>query len=251
MVAIYKNWPRVIAYRLNFKPEAMEVKLRDGARFLVRDRREELSDAYVINESFLYGIHDNILPYLKNARIGIDAGAHIGTFSIFAARRSPAKIFAVEPTEKNLRVLRENIKLNDLNGRVVPVRVALAGKSGEIDLFVPQNGGLATTTAGHLENYGAAEGGVSSSKIRALTLADFFKENRIDFCDFIKMDVEGAEYDIFYNTPEEIFKRIGIMSIECHGDGDINQLMKFISARGFEVSRPTMEFGEIFCKRIA
>jgi len=150
-------------------------------------------------------------------------------------------------TYKNVEI---NIKLNNLSGRIVPVKIALAGRSGTVDLFIPRNGGLATTTAGHLENYGE-KSDIPPIKIKALTLSDFFNEHNINFCDFIKMDVEGAEYDIFYNTPEEILRRIGIMTLECHGDGDINQLMKFISDRGFAVSRPTMEFGEIFCKRIA
>jgi FkbM family methyltransferase len=227
----------------------MEVNLRDGSKFRVRDRREELSDAYVINESYLYGIHDNILPYIRNAKIGIDVGAHIGTFSVFAAKRSPAKIFAVEPTETNLKVLKENIKLNGLPSRVVPLKLALAGKSGSIKLFSPKNGGLASTTAGHVELYGGdKDGPVAVSDVRALSLADFFAENNIAFCDFIKMDCEGGEYDILYNTLPETFKKIGIMSIECHADSDINQLMEFLRKRGFDVVRPTMEFGEIFCR---
>jgi len=193
MVAIYKNWPRLVFYHLNWMPGSMVVVLRDGSKFRVRDRREELSDAYVINESYLYGIHDNILPYIKNAKVGLDVGAHIGTFSVFAAKRSPAKIFAIEPTDTNLLVLRENIKLNGLSGRVIPLKLALSGKSESIKLFSPKNGGLASTTRGHVELYGGdKEGPVHVSEVRALSLADFFSENKIEFCDFIKMDCEGG-----------------------------------------------------------
>jgi len=38
------------------------------------------------------------------------------------------------------------------------------------------------------------------------------------------------------------------MSIECHADGDINELMEFLKKQGFEAVGPSMEFGEIFCK---
>ncbi len=263
MAVIYKNWPRLVFYRLNWLPQSMVVVLRDGSRFKVRDRRKEVSDAYVINESYLYGIHDNILPYIRKAKVGLDVGAHIGTFSVFAAKRSPAKIFAIEPNETNMKILKENIELNGLSDRVVPVQLALSGSTGSVKLFTPmalsgkpgsvrsltpKEGALASTTAGHVELYGEDKEGVGVSEIRSSSLADFLSKNDISLCDFIKMDCEGGEYDIFYNTPAETFKKIGIMSVECHADGDVNELAEFLRKQGFEVRRPTMEFGEIFCR---
>lgn len=246
MIRFYKNWPSLILYRLNVRPQPMVVKMRDGARFEVRDRRDELSDAYVINESYLYGIHDNILPYFKNAKVGFDVGAHIGAFTIFAAKKSPARIFAVEPAPNNRKVLEENIKLNNFEDRIKVLPVAVSSRGGEIDLFIPENGGIATTSRRHLDLYNA-DVGTKTIKVPTKTLLELFRENGVDFCDFVKMDCEGAEYDIFYNAPQELFDKIGVMTIECHKDGNINELMDFIRKRGFEVVRPTTEFGEIFC----
>ena len=246
MIRFYKNWPSLIAYRLNLRPQPMIVRMRDGSRLQVRDRREELSDAYVINESYLYGIHNNILPYFEKAKIGMDVGAHIGAFTIFAAKKSSAKIFAVEPAPNNRQILKENIKLNNFEDRIEVLPVAVLSKPGEVELFMPKNSGLAATSRRHLDLYQADEG-TKSIKVRSLTLADIFSENKIEFCDFIKMDCEGAEYDIFYNAPPELFKKIGVMTIECHADGNIDELMEFIRKRGFDVKRPSMEFGEIFC----
>ena len=248
MIKIYKNWPRLVAYRLNLMPAAMVVEVRDHSRFKVRDRRLELSDAYVINESYLYGIHDLILPYLRTAKVGIDVGAHIGSFTIFAAKRSPARIFAIEAAPNNFRVLEENIALNNLEDRITPLPLAVAGRSGLIDLFLPQNSGLTTTIKNHLTLYSADDGPIEKIVVPALTLAEIFRQNAIDFCDFLKMDVEGGEYDILYHTPRAIFNKIKVMTIECHKDGDINALMQFLRNHGFEVERPTMEFAEVFCR---
>ena len=49
-----------------------------------------------------------------------------------------------------------------------------------------------------------------------MKLSDIFKENDIDNCDLLKLDCEGAEYDILYNTPEEILNKIDQMAIEVH-----------------------------------
>ena len=256
MIRCYKNWPSLILYRLNLRPQPMVVRMRDGAKIQVRDRREELSDAYVINECYLYGIHDNILPYFsteggfasggKNAKIGMDIGAHIGAFTVFAGKKSNAKIFSVEPAPNNRKVLEENIKLNGFGNRVTILPIVVAGKSGEAELFMPKNSGLVTTSRRHLDLYQADEE-TKVIKVPALTLADVFSRNNITFCDFIKMDCEGAEYDILYNAPKELFRRIGVMTIECHKDGNILELMDYLRKQGFTVERPTMEFGEIFC----
>lgn len=115
-----------------------------------------------------------------------------------------------------------------------------------LSFLCQKNSGLATTSRRHLDLYQADEG-TKSIKVKSKTLADIFSENKIEFCDFIKMDCEGAEYNIFYNVSSELFRKIGVMTIECHEDGSINELMKFIRKRGFDVKRPSMEFGEIFC----
>ena len=248
MVQCYKNWPSLILYRLGIRPQPMVVRLRDGAKIKVRDRRKELSDAYVINESYLYGIHNDILPYFKNAKVGMDIGAHIGAFSIFAAKKSPAKIFAVEPAPNNRAVLAENIALNNLESRITILPIAVMKERGTVPLFMPKNSGLVTTSRRHLDLYTADED-TKTITVPARTLEDIFTEQKVAFCDFIKMDCEGAEYDIFYNAPKDLFKRIGLLTIECHKDGDINELMAFLRKQGFEVKRPTIEFGEIFCVR--
>lgn len=251
MVKVYKNWLRLIAYRLGILPQPMTILTRDGARFRIRDRRGESADAYVINECYLYGIHDKLLPYLKSAKVGLDIGAHIGSFSIFAATQSPAMVYAFEPADNNLALLRENIRLNRLEGRVVPVEEAVSSKTGTLDLYVNQNSGLISTTKGHIELYGAPGGVRATVKAPATSLADFFAKRNIEFCDFMKVDCEGGEYDIFYNLPQHIFNKIGVMSIECHADADLNELAAFIRKQGFDVERPSMEFGEIFCRNTA
>lgn len=253
MARAYENWPSLMAYRLNIRPQPMIVKCRDGSMFKVRDRRRHVSDAYVINESYLYGIHDLILPYLARAKVCIDVGAYIGSFSVYAAKRSSATIFALEPIPETAELLKENIKLNKLQDRVILIEAALLGKKitgGTVDLYIPTDAAFGSVSKSHLGLYEVNEE-PKILRVPSITISEIFERHQIDFCDVIKMDCEGAEYDILYNTPREIFERIGVMTIECHKDGNVGELTRFLEERNFEVVRPSTEFAEIFCKNKA
>ena len=53
---------------------------------------------------------------------------------------------------------------------------------------------------------------------RAFSLSDLFEEQQIDFIDFLKMDVEGSEYEILFHAEKMgLFPRIHTLSMEVHG----------------------------------
>ena len=55
----------------------------------------------------------------------------------------------------------------------------------------------------------------------------------------MKIDCEGAEYEILYNTPNEIFKKIGKIALEWDNLDDkkmnVAYLRNFLEKRGFNV----------------
>lgn len=244
MIKTYKNWVRTVLYRLDIFPQSMVVKTRKGLTLRVRNRKPEDGDLYVLNESCLYGIHDEMLPYLKNAKIGIDLGAHIGTFSVFAGKNSRAKIYAIEPDDDNLVILRENISLNSLTDRVIPVEAIITHETGEKELFIFESRGLNSVFKDHGKSFNRPL--VGSKTVHSYSLKDFFEKYKINFCDFMKVDVERAEYDIFFNLPQDIYNKIGVMGIEMGGN-NIESLISHIQGKGFRVERPREEFSEYFC----
>lgn len=58
--------------------------------------------------------------------------------------------------------------------------------------------------------------GLKSIRVPCLTLADVFHKENIDAVDFLKVDCEGSEEEIFYNTPEEILSKISSITVEWH-----------------------------------
>jgi FkbM family methyltransferase len=122
----------------------------------------------------------------------LDIGANIGWHSIrFAIREPEASVHAFEPIPKNFAFLSRNIAANGLGHRVRSYNYGLSENTGAVDFF------LAPTrcTNASLRNLAQDE---NVRTIRGLTLKlDDWCENYQVHPDFIKCDVEGAEFLVF------------------------------------------------------
>lgn len=74
-------------------------------------------------------------------------------------------------------------------------------------------------------------------KVEAITLPQIFIENAIKYIDFLKMDCEGSEWDIFIND-ETCLEKINKIALEFHEERghSIGQLSKILSEKGFKVN---------------
>lgn len=177
----------------------------------------------------------------------IDIGAHIGTFTVYAAKLAGrGAVYSFEPHPENFRLLKKNVSLNGLKN-VRLSRTGVSGGGGECALFTDEE-----NTGGH-SIYGK---GGRQLRIRCTTLSDILSSNSIDSCDFLKMDCEGAEYGILFGTPPECFDRIRKMVLEYHeyffGRKRLRHLVIFLGKMGFRVSvRPiTKRQGIIYARNM-
>ena len=182
----------------------------------------------------------------------IDVGANIGAFAVTAARAAPnGRVYAVEPEPDNFALLCGNVRRNGCRN-VTPVRAAVADEAGEVALSIS-----AGNAAGH--SVQRRHGG-RDVVVPAVTLGGLLDEYRIDRCDFLKLDCEGAEYGILYGLPPAYFPRIRRLALEYHaspdekrGKGD--ELVAFLRGVGFRVDLYTSVVGSrnglIFASREA
>ena len=70
---------------------------------------------------------------------------------------------------------------------------------------------------------GCSDSQLDRVEVPCVTLAEIFDEHQLDRCNLLKMDCEGAEYEIFYNCPITYLHRIDQMAIEVHGGKEANQ----------------------------
>lgn len=139
-------------------------------------------------------------------------GANIGISPIYFANRYPsAKIIALEPEPGNYAMLVRNTRPYP---SITPLQVALWNHDGEISISpydpadeLRKNWAFVTTES---RNEGP-NGGV---KVRAVSMESLLQELGLDTVDILKMDIEGAEIEIFQSA--DWIHRIRSLAIELH-----------------------------------
>lgn len=210
----------------------------DGLRFQVRRGAwaDEAVLRHVIGEREYHPPGYEVGP----DDVVIDVGANIGAFSVLAARKATnGRVIAFEPEPDNFALLCENLSRNGCEN-VTPVRAAVTDRAGIVTLNLNADSG-----AGHSLHRDPSGRGVS---VPAMTLADVFDAYAVELCDFLKLDCEGAEYDILYTLPRNLFGRVRRVALEYHADPAVkrdrgDELVAFLRGVGFRVDQYTSVVG--------
>jgi len=95
-------------------------------------------------------------------------------------------------------------------------------------------------------NFGTANSsttrkGPNSLSVDCVNLETILRTNNIDRCALLKIDTEGAEYDMLYNADKELFTKIYRISIEYHNDKKNNgsQLESYLQELDYKTVRQT------------
>ena len=128
----------------------------------------------------------------EGARTILDIGANIGWYAVrFARRRPEVMVHAFEPMPLTYGYLLRNVAANGVGDRVRGYNYALSETNGAARFFAaPGNG-----TNASLANVAAAAD-AQEITVATLTLDDWSKAHGVA-PDFVKCDVEGAEYLVF------------------------------------------------------
>jgi len=172
-----------------------------------------------ITEVFIEKVYKQYLP--ANALI-LDCGAHIGLSVIYLKRLCPtARIIAFEPDERNFSLLEYNIRSHNF------INVTLVNK--------------AVWTDNTFINF-KSEGSMSSkidlnsndtNQIETARLKDYLNEK----VDFLKLDIEGAEYGVLKDIEDKLFK-VNNLFLEYHGtfkqNNELCELLNIVERQGFK-----------------
>jgi len=141
----------------------------------------------------------------------VDAGANIGLASIYFANKYPgAKIIALEPEQSNFELLKENVAPYP---NIIPVQAALWHQNQELNVIDPGLGkwGFMTETKGCLESIP----GSTCHVVAAMTIDKVMKDYNLTRIDILKIDIEGAEREVFSDTSSWI-EMVDSLIIELH-----------------------------------
>lgn len=190
----------------------------------------ELENAYIdaiLKEIYRERVYDRFLLGKENAEC-LDIGANVGLVSQYLARFS-SKVYAVEPSADHFAALSKMVKENKLEN-VVPYNAALMDKDGDVTFYHNPNATMYSTVA-------AVNDGSEAETVKGVDAHTLFKDLKIDKIDFMKLDVEGSEFDVLVSTGfERVADRIGSIMIEYHTWTNRNpgQLFDIVKGYGFK-----------------
>lgn len=175
----------------------------------------------LINEIWEHQVYNRIYS-IKENDIVFDVGANIGMFGLYAATKG-AKVYCFEPNPDIFKLLQKNIRDNGLVERVIPYNMALGGENCFLELFIADtdriySAGSASTNRKYMADLGERIGAdFKPYTVRCQTLDTVMNDLAVKTIDFMKIDCEGAEFDIIKSTSSQRIKGIGHMAMEIHG----------------------------------
>ena len=151
----------------------------------------------------------------KDGDVVIDIGGNIGTVSIYLAKKYPfLKIYAFEPVKQNYENFLKNIELNNINEDIIKVfNLAITKDRRDVILTSPFYNSGASNIYDNYSNGIVLNNDIS---IKSITFDDIFSNNNISKCKLLKIDCEGAEYEILYSANVENLKNCEYMRGEFH-----------------------------------
>ena len=142
----------------------------------------------------------------------LDVDAFMGETSCFFARRGARIVHAFEPVKEFYDVLVDNVRLNDLDGKVITHNYGVWISGGEIAINLSGGGS-------GLDIRREASGEACLERIRAMDLAKVINvvSDTTEDSDIVaKFDCEGCEYALL-SIDREVIRKVKEYVIEIHG----------------------------------
>ena len=209
------NWLKV--KYLKHAPIGIKKSFRHNDHFIYYSQPSEL--LHTLREIFGAEIYKVSLP--SNPYI-IDCGANIGLSVIYFKEHFPtAEIVAFEPDENNFKLLDENVRSFGFS------KVSLRKEAVWIE-----NTTLSFSSDGCMSSKINLSQTSSTIKVKAIRLKDLLNRH----VDFLKIDIEGAEYELLKDIKNEL-ANVDYLFLEYHGDfsqnNELTDIFNIVKDAGF------------------
>lgn len=176
---------------------------------------------------------------LPPSGIAVDLGSHIGAVALALASKN-YKVYAVEMLPDNNDAAKQNIEANGYWANIGLVENAITKTSGqEIPAYYVDSSdetGRVHRFIGTILNKRSSGSPFKNGEtimVKTLSLKDFIEKLNVPKIDFMKIDVEGAEWEIIENAPKEVLNKIDRIAVEIESpDGKNTSTAAFLKILG-------------------
>lgn len=188
-------------------------------------------------EIFKSRIYDPYVYGRKDLTI-IDVGGNLGLFTIYA-QPFAKQIYTIEPSGEHIKVINKMVEFNEFkNVRVC--QFALSSKDGEEKFYHYNNKTMYSLYGNIAQTPGSTVVATGEEIVKLKRLDTFFKEENIEHVDFMKLDVEGVEFEI---TGSDSFKNVAskidtiVCEVHTFSGRNPNQILDAFKNNGFKVKQ--------------
>lgn len=187
-------------------------------------------DALAIHEIWKSHSYDEV--EIKKGDIVVDIGAHVGGYAVLAAKHG-ADVVAYEAEPQTYALLMKNLKMNNCES-VKSYNIAVSSKNGQLIFYADNKDTILNSIYYYPHSSSSKE-----IKVPSVSLHELFVRNKLKRIDVLKIDVEGAEYDILLSALPEDLRKIRAIIMEYHdflGHGhNKTELISLLRGSGFKV----------------
>ena len=214
----YAKNPFSIFYYYLIRKTPTEMKTKNGLTIMPSSNPHDIVTFVVVFCKRDYG-------KIKPGSVTVDVGANIGMFSLYALSQGAIFVECFEPCKESFNILKKNVKLNGFDKYVKFHNKAVSSEDGLL-VSIP----------------------ISSSPYNKATKFDFnavTKSEQIETIsletalrsypeiDLLKMDCEGAEFDILPSLTPMFLDKVNEIRMELHGS--LEQLKNCFSYQPFKI----------------
>ena len=196
---------------------------QDNAAYILKVQKEKLIDMLsfnwgeldsnsiqmISNEIFDKNIYEKYVK-VKEGDVVMDVGSNVGAFTVSILNKNPLKAYCIEPSNTLMDVIKQNTQ-----NKCVYINKAISDKTS-----------TETIKEGVHIYYNEGD------EYETITFRELIDENQIDKIDFLKIDCEGGEYDVFTEENKEwILSNVKHIAGELHLWGTIDSVNKFKTFR--------------------
>lgn len=139
-------------------------------------------------------VHEKVYRFWEDVKEGdvvLDIGASVGAYAVSILENNPKKVYCVEPSKKLMGVLKSNCD----SEKIETINWGIVEQEGDgINIF-----------------------GGKDQQFKGITFKNMLKRYSIDHVDYMKVDCEGGEYNIFRDENMEfLLNKVKFMAIEMH-----------------------------------
>lgn len=228
-----KNWPFVmlLLFRKSASGEHLVKLRRPPVRMTVRGAM----DVWAVKETFLDAFYTRYGTPIQDGWTVVDIGAGIGDFCIYSAYGNPnTVIYAFEPFSESYHLLIKNLVQNAVEN-VIAFQEAVWSQGGRLVLDLSEGEPLKIAS----RKTPLTDENKEAVTVEALALQTVMERLGINIVDLLKLDCEGAEYEILMEASSITLSKIKRIIMEYHDVDDVHhhgQLIPFLESEGYQVA---------------